>query len=141
MQLNNDNIESKNIDVSNNRDQNKILLYLEDQFFDIEITSKKFTAYRKKDFTSQRTGKVKEYCIDSMENINFEYPVTIFNFDYKNKKAVYSLNEKNYNSLKDLMIELGLYDPNNVVKEDKIDKNAALKDFIKKISLCLKRIN
>ena len=76
-----------------------------------------------------------------MENINFEYPVTIFNFDYKNKKAVYSLNEKNYNSLKDLMIELGLYDPNNVVKEDKIDKNAALKDFIKKISLCLKRIN
>ena len=61
------------------------------------------------------------------------------NFDYQNKKAVYSFNEKNYNSLKDLMIKIGLYDPNKVVKEEKIDRNAALKEVINKIGSYLKR--
>jgi hypothetical protein len=117
----------------------KILLYIEDQFFDVEITEDKFIAYEKKNSGTRRTGKVKEYNIDSMENIHFEYPVTIVNFDYQNKKAVYSFNEKNYNSLKELMIKIGLYDPNKVVKEEKIDRNSALKEVINKIGSYLKR--
>ena len=103
---------------------------MEDQFFDIEVTSNKFIAYEKKNNGTKRTGKVKEYDIDSMENVHFEYLVTFVNFDYNGKKAVYSFNEKNYNSLKDLMIKIGLYDPNKIVKEDKIDRNADLKKFI-----------
>ncbi len=114
------------------------VLYMEDQFFDIEVTSNKFIAYEKKNNGTKRTGKVKEYNIDSIENIHFEYPVTIVNFDYNGKKAVYSFNEKNYNSLKDLMIKLGLYDPDKIVNEEIIDRNADLKKFVCKIGSYLK---
>ena len=118
--------------TANNGVSDKTLLYIEDQFFDIEITNSKFKAYEKKNSGTRRTGKVKEYNIDAMENMHFEYPVTIVNFDYNGKKAVYSFNPKNYNSLKDLMIKMGLYDPKKVVIEDKIDRNAGLKElFIK----------
>ena len=118
--------------TANNGVSDKTLLYIEDQFFDIEITNSKFIAYEKKNSGTRRTGKVKEYNIDAMENTHFEYPVTIVNFDYNGKKAVYSFNPKNYNSLKDLMIKMGLYDPKKVVIEDKIDRNAGLKElFIK----------
>jgi hypothetical protein len=115
-----------------------MVLNLEDQFFDIEVTGHKFVAYEKKN-SGKRTGKVKEYDIDSIENIRFEYPVTIINFDYKGKKAVYSLNEKNYDLLKDLMIKIGLYDPEKVVEEEKFDRNADLKKFINKITSYLKK--
>jgi hypothetical protein len=114
-------------------------LYMEDQFFDIEVTQNKLIAYEKKNSGNKRTGKIKEYNIDSIENVRFEYPVTIINFDYNGKKAVYSLNEKNYGSLKDLMIKIGLYDPKKIVKEDKVDMNAGLKEFINKIGSYLKR--
>jgi hypothetical protein len=124
----------------NNEKSDKTILYLEDQFFDIEVTSHKFIAYEKKNSSTKRTGKVKEYNIDTMENVYFGYPVTIVNFDYNGKKAVYSFNEKNYNSLKDLMIKMRLYDPKKVVKEEKIDRNAALKEVINKIGSYLKRL-
>ena len=125
---------------TNNHVNDRTLLYIEDQFFDIEITKDKFIAYEKKNSGTERTGKIKEYNIDSIENIHFEYPVTIVNFDYNGKKAVYSLNEKNYNSLKDLMMEMGLYDPNKDVEDGKIDRNADLKEFINKIVSFLKRL-
>ncbi|MGB9201167.1 hypothetical protein [Methanobacterium sp.] len=118
----------------------KTLLYIEDQFFDIEITKNKFIAYEKKNSGTKRTGRVKEYNIDVMENIHFEYPVTIVNFDYQGKKAVYSFNPKNYNALKDLMMKMGLYDPKKDVIGEPIDRNAALKEFINKIVSYLKRI-
>ena len=128
--------------IVNSTDSSKCdgtVLYMEDQFFDIEVTSNKFIAYEKKNNGTRRTGKVKEYDINSMENIHFEYPVSIVNFDYHGKKAVYSFNEKNYNSLKDLMIKMGFYDPNKILKEEKIDRNADLKKFIGKIGSYLKR--
>jgi hypothetical protein len=115
------------------------VLYMEDQFFDIEVTPDKLIAYEKKNSGTKRTGKVKEYNIDSIENVRFEYPVTIINFDYNGKKAVYSFNQKNYDSLKDLMIKIGLYDPKKIVEEDKLDMNAGLKEFINKIGSYLKR--
>ena len=120
-------------------ESNEILLYIEDQFFDVEITADKFIAYEKKNSGTRRTGKVKEYSIDSMKNIHFEYPVTIVNFDYQGKKAVYSFNEKNYNSIKELMIKIGLYDPNKDVKEEKFDRNADLKEAINTVISFLKR--
>jgi hypothetical protein len=125
--------------TTNNGESDKTLLYIEDQFFDIKITNSKFIAYEKKNTGTMRTGKVKEYNIDDMENMHFEYPVTIVNFDYNGKKAVYSFNEKNYNSLKNLMIKMGVYDPNKVVIEDKIDRNAALKEVIGKITSYIRR--
>jgi hypothetical protein len=123
-----------------NTECDNTLLYIEDQFFDIEITKNKFIAYEKKNSGTKRTGKVKEYNMDAMENIHFEYPVTIVNFDYQGKKAVYSFNPKNYNALKDLMIKMGFYDPKKDVKGEEIDRNAALKEFINKIISYLKRI-
>jgi hypothetical protein len=125
----NDNTENS----ETNAVSDKNLLYIEDQFFDIEITKNKFIAYEKKNSGTKRTGKVKEYDIDAIENIHFEYPVTIVNFDYNGKKAVYSFNPKNYNSLKDLMIKMGWYDPEKDVKGEEYDRNAALKEVINNI--------
>ena len=125
----NDNTENS----ETNAVSDKNLLYIEDQFFDIEITKNKFIAYEKKNSGTKRTGKVKEYNMDAMENIHFEYPVTIVNFDYQGKKAVYSFNPKNYNSLKDLMIKMGWYDPEKDVKGEEYDRNAALKEVINNI--------
>ena len=125
----NDNTENS----ETNAVSDKNLLYIEDQFFDIEITKNKFIAYEKKNSGTKRTGKVQEYDIDAIENIHFEYPVTIVNFDYNGKKAVYSFNPKNYNSLKDLMIKMGWYDPEKDVKGEEYDRNAALKEVINNI--------
>ena len=125
--------------IINNGKSDKTLLYIEDQFFDIEVTNIKFIAYEKRNTGTKRTGKFKEYNIADMENMHFEYPVTIVNFDYNGKKSVYSFNEKNYNSLKDLMIKMGLYDPKKVVIEDTIDRNAALKEVINKITSYIQR--
>jgi hypothetical protein len=125
----NDNTENS----ETNAVSDKNLLYIEDQFFDIEITKNKFIAYEKKNSGTKRTGQVKEYDIDAIENIHFEYPVTIVNFDYNGKKAVYSFNPKNYNSLKDLMIKMGWYDPEKDVKGEEYDRNAALKEVINNI--------
>ena len=126
-----DNDNTENLTTSAVSD--KTLLYIEDQFFDIEITKNKFIAYEKKNSGTKRTGKIKEYDIDAIENVHFEYPVTIVSFDYKDKKAVYSFNPQNYRSLKDLMIEMGWYDPEKDVKGEEYDRNAALKEVINNI--------
>ena len=50
----NDNTENS----ETNAVSDKNLLYIEDQFFDIEITKNKFIAYEKKNSGTKRTGKV-----------------------------------------------------------------------------------
>jgi hypothetical protein len=132
----NDNTENS----TNNAVSDKTLLYIEDQFFDIEITKNKFIAYEKKNSGTKRTGKIKEYDIEAIENIHFEYPVTIVNFDYNGKKAVYSFNPQNYESLKDLMIKMGWYDPKKDVIGEEYDRNATLKEVINNIKSFINKL-
>jgi hypothetical protein len=85
------------------------VLYFEDEFYDIELTNELLIEYRKNFYRTRRTGKVKKFCIDKMEKINFGHPITRFSFEYNGKKEVYALKKENYDSLKDLMIKIGKY--------------------------------
>jgi hypothetical protein len=86
------------------------VLFLEDEFYDLEITKELFIEYRKNFYKTRRTGKVKKYLLVKMEKIVFGYPITRFSFEYNGKREVYALKKENYDSLKDLMINLGKYE-------------------------------
>ena len=85
------------------------VIYFEDEFYDVELTKELFIEYRKNFYRTRRTGKVKKFCIDKMEKINFGHPITRFIFEYNKKREVYALKKENYDSLKDLMIKIGKY--------------------------------
>jgi len=85
------------------------VLYFEDEFYDVELTKELFIEYRKNFYRTRRTGKVKKFCINKMEKINFGHPITRFSFEYNGKKEVYALKKENYDLLKDLMIKIGKY--------------------------------
>ena len=89
------------------KDLNETVIFLEDEFYDIELTKTSLIEYRKNFFRTRRTGKVKKYRLDKMEKIVFGHPVTRLNFYYNGKKEVYALKEENYQSLKDVMIKIG----------------------------------
>jgi len=91
------------------KDLSETLLFLEDEFYDLEVTKKFLIEYRKNFYRTRRTGKVKKFLIDKMEKIKFGHPITRFNFEYDGKKEVYALKDENYDSLKDLMIKIGKY--------------------------------
>jgi hypothetical protein len=90
------------------KDLNETVIFLEDEFYDIELTKTSLIEYRKNFFRTRRTGKVKRYRLNKMEKIVFGYPVTRLNFYYNGKKEVYALKEENYRSLKDVMIKIGI---------------------------------
>jgi hypothetical protein len=90
------------------------LVYLEDEFYDIELTSDSMIEYRKNFYRTRRTGKVKTYNITKMENMRFEHPITRFSFEYNGLKEVYALKKENYELLKDIMIKCGIYKENNI---------------------------
>ncbi len=89
------------------KDLEETVLFLEDEFYDLEITSELFIEYRKNFYRTRRTGKVKTYRFEKMENIVFGHPITRFSFFYNGKKEVYALNEMNYKYLHDLMVKTG----------------------------------
>ena len=85
------------------KDLLETVLFLEDEFFDIEITSKEFIEYRKNYYRTRRTGKVKHFKLDKMRNINFGTPIKRFSFEYDGKKEVYPLRDVNFILLKKLI--------------------------------------
>ena len=91
------------------KDLNETVLFLEDEFYDIELTRESLIEYRKNFFRTRRTGKVKKYHLDKMEKIVFGHPITRFSLVYNGKKEVYALKKENYACLKDLMIKTGRF--------------------------------
>lgn len=83
------------------KDLTLTVLYFEDAFFDIELTTTEFIEYRKNYYRTRRTGKIKHFKLDKMENINFGSPIKRFSFDYDGKREVYALKDENYKLLKD----------------------------------------
>ncbi len=86
---------SKNCIVCD-KDLLETILFIEDEFFDIEITSTEFIEYRKNYYRTRRTGKIRRFKLDKMENINFGTPIKRFSFEYNGKKEVYPLKDENY---------------------------------------------
>lgn len=91
------------------KDLLETILFLEDEFYDIEVTEDEFVEYRKNFYRTRRTGKVIRYKLGEMEKLKFGYPITRFSFEYNGKKEVYALKEENYNLLKGLMKKIGKY--------------------------------
>ena len=91
------------------KDLLETILYLEDEFYDLEVTEEEFVEYRKNFYRTRRTGKVVRFKIEEMEKLEFGYPVTRFSFEYNGKKEVYALKEENYKLLKQLMKKVGKY--------------------------------
>jgi ribosomal protein L40E len=78
-------------------------LYIEDAFFDLEITETELVEYRKNFYRTRRTGKVKRFKLEKIEKISFGHPIKRICFIYEGKKEVYPLKDENYNLLKDFM--------------------------------------
>lgn len=85
------------------KDLTQTVLFIEDSFFDIEITSTEFIEYRKNYYRTRRTGKVKRFKLDKMKNIRFGYPIKRFIFEYNGKKEVYPLKDVNYDLMKEIL--------------------------------------
>ena len=92
------------------KDLSETLLFFEDEFYDMELTTEFLIEYRKNFYRTRRTGKVKKYVISEMKDVKFGHPIKRFSFTYNGKNEVYALNEDNYNSLKDILLKLGLVD-------------------------------
>ena len=76
------------------KDLNETVIFLEDEFYDIELTRTSLIEYRKNFFRTRRTGKVKRFSLDKMEKIVFGHPVTRLNFIIMEKKRFMLLKRK-----------------------------------------------
>jgi hypothetical protein len=91
------------------KDLVETVLFVEDEFYDIEMTGDEFVEYRKNFYRTRRTGKVKRYRLADMKKLEFGYPITRFSFEYHGRTEVYALKEENYNLLKRLMEKMGMF--------------------------------
>ena len=94
------NPENFNRCIMCDKDLTLTVLFFEDAFFDIELTTTEFIEYRKNYYRTRRTGKIKRFKLDKMENIEFGNPIKRFSFDYNGKREVYPLKDENYMLLK-----------------------------------------
>ncbi len=88
-------------------DLTKTVLFLEDEFYDLEITTDTIIEYRKNFYRTRRTGKIKKYSLDKVEKIEFGHPITRFIFEYRGEKIVYALKKENYDLLRGTMVKIG----------------------------------
>lgn len=94
--------ESENCLVCD-RDLTNILLFFEDDFFDLEITENCLIEYRKSFWGTRRTGKVIKYPLTKISNIEFGSPVNRFKFDFEGKRHVLPLREENMDNVKKIL--------------------------------------
>ncbi|MCC7551813.1 MAG: hypothetical protein KO316_10075 [Methanobacterium sp.] len=85
------------------RDLRNTLLFLEDDSFDLEITSDSVIEYRKNFWGTSRTGKVIKYPLSEISNLEFGSPITRFKFDFNGKRHVIPLKNENMKSLKQVL--------------------------------------
>lgn len=74
--------------------------FMEDDFFDLEITSDCLLEYRKNFWGTRRTGKINKYRLKKMKDIEFGSPINRFKFVYGDKKVVIPLRNENMEILR-----------------------------------------
>jgi len=79
------------------------IAFLEDDSFDLEITSDCLLEYRKNFWGTERTGKINKYLWSKMDAIEFGSPINRFIFFYDNKRIVIPLREENMKILKEFL--------------------------------------
>lgn len=85
------------------------LHFLEDDFFDLEVTPDCLLEYRKNFWGTRRTGKINRYHWDEMGEVEFGEPINRFKFKYRGKKVVIPLREENMEIIKKLYKEYDDY--------------------------------
>jgi len=90
------------------RDLSETVLFLEDSFFDLELTQDELVEYRKNFYRTRRTGKVMRYTLKDMKEVKFGHPVKRFIFKYHGERVVLPLEEVNYERLKETLESLGI---------------------------------
>ena len=90
------------------RDLSETVLFLEDAFFDLELTQDEVVEYRKNFYRTRRTGKVMRYTLKDMDDVEFGHPVKRFIFEYHGERVVLPLEEGNYERLKETLEALGI---------------------------------
>lgn len=76
------------------------LEYMEDDSFDLEVTSEYLVEYKKKFWGDERSGKVNKYRWSEIENFEFGSPIPRFIFYYQGKRKVIPLKDENLAALK-----------------------------------------
>ncbi len=77
--------------------------FMEDDFFDLEITCDYLVEYRKKFWGVERSGKINKYRWSDMEDIKFGSPIPRFIFHYHGEKKVIPLRDENMATLKKVL--------------------------------------
>lgn len=85
------------------RDLRETVLFLEDAFFDLELTHEDLVEYKKNFYRTRRTGKVVRYHLKDMAEVEFGHPVKRFIFEYNGERVVLPLEDDNYERLKDTL--------------------------------------
>jgi hypothetical protein len=85
------------------RDLTNIILFLEDDSFDLELTCEYLIEYRKNFWGTDRTGKVIKYSLCEISNIEYGSPITRFKFDFDGERKVIPLKKENMEILKDVL--------------------------------------
>ncbi len=88
------------------RDLTSILLFMEDDFFDLELTKDCLIEYRKSFWGTRRTGKILRYPLNEISNVEFGSPITRLKFDFEGKRHVLPLREENIESIKTVLLPL-----------------------------------
>ena len=83
----------------------EVILFLEDDSFDLELSNEAILEYRKKFWGEERTGKVNKYYLNKMDNIEYGEPVSRFIFNYDQKRIVIPLKRENLEKLKHTLNE------------------------------------
>ena len=87
------------------RDLEKTVAFLEDDSFDLEVTVESLIEYRKNFWGTNRTGKVNQYQIARMENLEFGSEISRFKFNYNGQRKVIAFRKENLEKLKALLSE------------------------------------
>jgi len=85
------------------KDLRDTILFLEDDSFDLEITRDCIIEYRKNFWGTSRTGKIINYPLSEISNLEFGSPITRFKFDFNGKRHVIPLKNENMKSLKEVL--------------------------------------
>lgn len=85
------------------KDLTETLLFLEDAFFDLELTHTELLEYRKNFYRTRRTGKVRRYSLKDVTGIEFGHPVKRFIFEYHGERIVLPLEDDNYERLRETL--------------------------------------
>jgi hypothetical protein len=74
--------------------------FMEDDFFDLEITGDYLVECRKKFWGEERSGKVIKYRWTDIKDVEFGSPIPRFIFYYQGKRKVIPLRDENMATLK-----------------------------------------